>query len=32
MENMWQSKETKVFKFQAQIFSEIEPKGEIEEA
>jgi len=32
MKNMWQSTETKVFKFQAQIFSEVEPKGEIEEA
>jgi len=31
MESMWQSTETKIFKFQAQIFSEVEPKGEIEE-
>lgn len=31
MENMWKSSETKVFRFQAQIFSETEPKGEIEE-
>lgn len=31
MENMWQSKETHVFKFQARIFSETEPEGSIEE-
>ena len=28
---MWKSKETKVLKFQAQIFSETKPNGEIEE-
>ncbi len=31
MESMWRSKETAVFKFQAQVFSESGPKGEIEE-
>lgn len=31
MENMWLSKETKVFKFQAQIFAEEKPKGKVEE-
>lgn len=31
MQNMWQSKETHIFKFQAQIFSEIEPEGKVEE-
>jgi len=31
MHNMWQSKETHVFKFQAQVFSETEPEGKIEE-
>ncbi|MFA4855096.1 MAG: TIGR00296 family protein [archaeon] len=31
MESMWQSKETHVFKFQAQVFSETEPEGEVEE-
>lgn len=31
MSNMWQSKETQVFKFQAQTFSETRPGGEVEE-
>jgi len=31
MENMWQSSETLILKFQAQIFSEAEPNGNIEE-
>ena len=31
MESMWQSKETHVFKFQTQVFSETEPEGEVEE-
>jgi uncharacterized protein (TIGR00296 family) len=31
MKNLWQSKETTVFKFQAQIFSETEPCMDIEE-
>jgi len=32
MESMWQSKETKIFKFQAQVFSETKPDGKVEEA
>jgi len=31
MGNMWQLNETKVFKFQAQIFTETEPNGTVEE-
>lgn len=31
MKNMWQSRETVVLKFQAQVFSEAEPKGAVEE-
>jgi hypothetical protein len=31
MQSMWQSKETAVFRFQAQVFSETEPKGSVEE-
>lgn len=31
MESMWQNKETKIFKFQAQVFSEKEPNGKVEE-
>jgi len=31
MENIWQSKETRIFKFRAQIFSETEPNGKVEE-
>ncbi len=31
MNTMWQSKDTEVFKFQAQIFSETEPNGNVEE-
>lgn len=31
MENMWLSKETKVLKFRAQVFSETRPNGSVEE-
>ncbi len=31
MSNMWQSKETHIFKFQARVFSETSPSGSVEE-